>query len=185
MHRTQRSGHLGHCVTHRTSNGRRENSFPRPKSCRAQRNKRRQVRDGEARGGVINVLRNQAQMLLLHRDPFTECSVLRDAVWAGEHHAGTIRKLLVSALDDAGPFVAQHERRFCPWMASRENGVIERSDTGGGHPHQDASIRHRWPGDVRNFQILIAAEFLGYNRAHLLILLLLTFTLPNAVSPAW
>src|SRR5229473_4507246 len=109
-------------------------------------------------------------MLPLHRDPFTECSVLRDAVWAGEHHAGTIRKLLVSALDDAGPFVAQHERRFCPWMASRENGVIERSDTGGGHPHQDASIRHRWLGDVRNFQILIAAEPLCHNCAHLSIL---------------
>src|ERR1700730_7939976 len=183
MLRSQRPGHLGHCVTHRTSDGRRENSFPRPKSCRAQRNKRRQVRDGEARSGVIDVLGNQAQMLPLHRYPFTECSVLRDAVWAGEHHPGTIRKLIVSTLDDAGPFVAEHERRFCPWMASRENCVIERSDTGGGHPHQDASIRHRWPGDVRNFQILIAAELLRYNRAHLLILLSLTFTLPNAVFP--
>src|ERR1700730_236836 len=122
-------------------------------------------------------------MLPLHRYPFTECSVLRDAVWACEHHSGTIRKLLVSALDDAGPFIAQHERRFCPWMVSRENRVIERSDTGGGHPHQDASIRHRWLGNVREFQILIAAECLCYNRAHLLILASLTFTLPHAVSP--
>src|SRR6202035_4243329 len=101
-------------------------------------------------------------MLPLHRYPFTERSVLRDAVWACEHHSGTIRKLLVSPLDDAGPFVPQYERRFCPWMASREDGVIERSDTGGGHPHQDASIRHRRLGYVRKFQILIAAEFLSY-----------------------
>src|ERR1700730_9232671 len=122
-------------------------------------------------------------MLPLHRYPFTECSVLRDAVWACEHHSGTIRKLLVSALDDAGPFIAQHERRLCPWMASRENSVIERSDTGGGHPHQDASIRHRWLGNVREVQILIAAECLCYNRAHLLILASLTFHLPPAVSP--
>src|SRR6266446_5115804 len=107
MLRAQRPGRLGHCVTHRTSNGRRENSLPWLKACRAQRNKRRQVRDGETRGGIINVLGNQAQMLLLHRDPFTERSVLKDAVWAREHHSGTIQKLLVSALlDNAGPFVA-------------------------------------------------------------------------------
>ena len=97
-------------------------------------------------------------MLPLHRDPFAERSVLRDAVWAREHHSGTIRKLLVSPLDHASPFVAQHERRFCPWMASKEDGVIERGDSGSGHPHQDASIRHHWFGDVRKFQVLIAAE---------------------------
>src|SRR6266852_6263942 len=184
MLRAQRPGRLGHRVAHRTSDGRRENGIPRLKSRRAQPHKRRQVGDGETRGGVIDVRGNEAQMLLLHRNPFTERSVLRDAVWAREHHARTTRKPLVSApLDDAGPFVAEHERRFCPWMASRENGVIERSDTGGGHPHQDASIRHRWLGNVRKFQILIAAECLCYNRAHLLILASLTFTLPNAVSP--
>src|ERR1700730_15333358 len=97
---------------------------------------------------------NQAQMLLLHRDPFTERSVFKDAVWAREHHSGTIRKLVVSGpLDNASPFVAQHERRFCHWKASRENGVIERGDSGDSHPHQDASIRHRWLGGVRKFQI--------------------------------
>src|ERR1700731_3972614 len=97
---------------------------------------------------------NQAQMLLLHRDPFTERSVFGDAVWAREHHARTTRKPLVSApFDDAGSFVAEHERRFCPWMASRENGVIEWGDAGGGHPHQDAFLRRRWLGDVRKAQI--------------------------------
>src|SRR5215471_1571910 len=109
-------------------------------------------------------------MLLLHRDPFTKGSIFKDAVWSREHHSGTIRKLIVSAtLDNAGPFVAQHERRFCHWQVSGENGVIERGDSGGSHPHQDASIRHCGLGDVRRFQILIAAERLCHNRAHLLI----------------
>jgi hypothetical protein len=40
------------------------------------------VRDGETRGVVTNVLGNQAQMLLLHRDPFSERSVFKDAGWA-------------------------------------------------------------------------------------------------------
>src|ERR1700745_2245372 len=120
MPRAQRPSHPGHCVTDRTSKGRRENSSPRLKSCRAQRNQRRQVRDGKPRGGVTNVLGNQTEMLLLHRDPFTERSVFKDAVWAREPHSGTLRKLVVSApLDNAGPFVAQHERRFCLWIAPR------------------------------------------------------------------
>jgi hypothetical protein len=36
-----------------------------------------------------------------------------------------------SIILNAGPFVAQHERRFCHWKASRENGVIELGDSGG------------------------------------------------------
>jgi hypothetical protein len=96
-------------------------------------------------------------MLLLHRDPFTERSAFKDAVWAREHHPGTIRKLVVSApLDNAGPFVAQHERRFCPWKASRENSVIERGDSAGGRPHQDASIQHRWLGDYSTMRVKVA-----------------------------
>src|SRR5205809_484427 len=110
-------------------------------------------------------------MLLLYRDPFTERSVLQNAVGAREHHSGTIRKLVVSALlDNARPLVTRHERRPCHRKVSEEGGVIERGDSGYGHPHQDASIRHRWLGDVRRFQVLIATEPLCYNRAHLCIL---------------
>src|SRR6201996_9509758 len=168
MLRAQRPGHLGHGVTHRTANGGCEHGFARHKSCRAQGNERCQVRDRNTRGGVINVLGNQAQMLLLHRDPFTERAILGDTVRPREHDSGTIRKPVVSArLDNARPFVAQHERRFCPWMASGKNGVIERGDSGCCDSHQDASIRHRWLGDIYRFQILIAAEPLCHYRTHL------------------
>src|ERR1700722_5501744 len=168
MLRAQRPGHLGHGVTHRTTNGGCEHGFARHKSGRAQGNERSQVRDRNTRGGVINILGNQAQMLLLHRDPFTERAILGDTVRPREHNSGTIRKPVVSApLDNAAPLVAQHERRFCPWMTSRKNGVIERGDPGCGDSHQDVSIRHRWLGDICKFQILKATEPLCHNRAHL------------------
>ena len=168
MLRAQRPGHLGHGITHRAANGGRKYGSPRLKSCRAQGNERCQVRDRNTRGDAINVLRDQAQVLRLHCDPFTERAVLVDTVGPGEHNSGTIRKPIVSArLDNTRPLVAQHERRFCPWMTSRKNCVIERGDPGCGDLHQHAPIRYRWLGDICKFQILIAAEPLCHDRAHL------------------
>src|SRR4029077_7124729 len=98
----------------------------------------------------------------------TERAVLVDTVRPREHNSGTIRKPVVSArLDNAGSLVAQHERRFCPWMASRKNGVIKWGDPGCGDSNQDASIRHRRLGDIRKFLILPVAHPLCRNRAHL------------------
>ena len=93
-----------------------------------QRDLRCQIGDRKAgRDDVVDRVRYERQMFGSHEQPILPRAILTDAVGSGEHHAASYCKIgSAGILDDAGPLVAEHQRRLGARVSARQNCMVER-----------------------------------------------------------
>jgi len=84
--RALRAGQLGDGVTDRATDRWRQHGLAWLEARLRERNLRRQIGDRHAAGGgIIDVVRDQAQIFAVHGDPLAVGSVFRDTIRTGEH----------------------------------------------------------------------------------------------------
>jgi hypothetical protein len=92
-------------------------------------------------------------MLRSHWQPILPRAILTDAVGSGEHHTASDPEIgSAGILDDAGPLVAEHDRRFGPRVSARQNCMVER--------------RHACGRDVDQRLVLCALRFGQFDLPH-------------------
>jgi hypothetical protein len=93
----------------RSADRRRQHSLACPKISPGKSHLRGEIRDRNTCGThVIDIVRNQAKVLLPNGKPLTVCPVLKSAIGAEEHHAGADGKVRsASLLHHARSFVAE------------------------------------------------------------------------------
>src|SRR6266404_7808086 len=78
---------LRHCIADRSSDRWCQNSFACSKTSQSKSHLRGEIRDRNTCGThVVDIVRNQAKVLLLYSNPLTVSSILKSAIGAEKHH---------------------------------------------------------------------------------------------------